>query len=111
MNSWCGVGNLTRDVELRYAASGTAVGSFNLAVSGVGDPLFIEVVVFGDQADSCNKYLHKGSKCAVEGRIALDTWEDKDTGKKRQKHKIVAYRVEFLGGKSNGGEDDPETPF
>jgi len=99
------IGNLTRAVELRYAPSGTAVGSFGLATnrnftSQSGEKkqetCFVRVVVWGKQAETCNQYLAKGSSVFVEGRLIYRTWDSKE-GQKKSTLEIRADRVQFLG--------------
>lgn len=102
------VGNLTRDPEFRNLASGQAVCRLGLATnrqfknkqtgSLVQEVCYIDVDVWGAQAESCRQYLQKGRPVLVEGRLKLDSWEDQ-AGQKRNKHSIVAERVVFL---SNG---------
>ena len=108
------IGNLTRNIELRYTPSGTPVGSFGLAVNRrfkQGDELkeevcFIDVVVFGKQAENATKYLSKGSKVTVEGRLQQRRWE-KEAGDKRSKHEVVAENIVYLDGtKGNGGQNE-----
>ena len=103
------VGNLTQDPELRYTASGTAVANLRIAVSSKyrsGDEykeetLFIDVVVWGKQGESCSQYLSKGRQVLVEGRLQERSWES--DGQKRRKTEIVANTVRFLGKKGDGG--------
>lgn len=106
------VGNLARDPELRYTPQGTAVSDLRLAVSTVRggrgaekkeETVFIDVTVWDKTAENCNEYLSKGRPVLVEGRLIQDTWEDRDTGAKRSKIKIVASTVQFLGGRGEGG--------
>jgi len=104
------IGNLTRDIELRYTPSGTAVAKFGLATNRVyTDPvtkekkqevMFIDITVFGRAAETANQYLRKGSQVLVEGRLSLNQWTDQ-TGQKRSKHEIIAENVKFLGGRDN----------
>ena len=104
------IGNLVRDVELKYAPSGTAIGQFGIATNrtykdtNTGETkqevMFIDVKVFGRSAETANRYLHKGSKAFVEGRLMLEQWVDKN-GYKKSKHSIVAEKVLFLDNKSN----------
>ena len=104
------VGNLTRDIELRYTPSGTAVGKFGLATNRVyNDPvtkekkqevMFIDITVFGRNAETANQYLKKGSQVLVEGRLAFNQWTD-NMGQKRSKHEIIAEQVKFLCGREN----------
>ena len=103
------VGNLTQDPELRYTASGTAVANLRIAVSSKyrsGDEykeetLFIDVVVWGKQGESCSQYLSKGRQVLVEGRLQERSWES--DGQTRRKTEIVANTVRFLGKKGDGG--------
>ena len=99
-------GNLTRDPELRMTPGGTAVCDLGLASNRryrkQGDDqmqeetCFVTITVWGRQAESCNQYLNKGSGVLVEGRLKFDSWDDKDTGKKRTKLTVVADRVHFM---------------
>ena len=98
------MGNLTRDPELRYTPSGTAVVGFGVAVNRryttkEGDRKeeadFFEVEVWDKQAENCNEYLSKGRGILVEGRLRQDRWED-ESGNRRSKLKIVASSVQFL---------------
>lgn len=104
------VGNLTRDIELRYIQSGTAIGSSGLAVNRKfnvnGDKreetCFIDITFFGRQAEVANQYLNKGSKVLIEGRLKFDTWQDQN-GQNRSKHSVVVENMEMLGGQQNQG--------
>ena len=97
------IGNLTKDPEIRYTPNGTAVASFRLAVNRrykQGDEFkeevcYIDIVVFGKQAESCGQYLNKGSGVIVEGRLQEKRWDTED-GQKRSKHEVVAQTVRFL---------------
>lgn len=99
------IGNLTRDPEYRNLASGQAVCRLGLATnrqfknkqtgSMVQEVCYIDVDVWGAQAESCRQYLQKGRPVLVEGRLKLDSWDDQ-SGQKRNKHSIVAERVVFL---------------
>lgn len=126
------LGNLTRDPEVRYTPSGTPVATLGLAVNNrmkqgdewKDDPCFIDVVVFGKQAESCGEYLSKGQPVLVEGRLRYRSWEGQD-GQKRSKHEVSAFRVQFMpkvgrspGGGGFSGEmsegepmDDDDVPF
>ena len=113
------MGNLTRNPELRYTPSGTPVASFGLAVSRrfkQGEDLkeevcFVDIVVFGKQAEHCGQYLSKGNGAIVEGRLQQRRWETED-GQKRSKHEVVAQTVTFMlkrqeGGGGGGGGGEP----
>jgi single-strand DNA-binding protein len=98
------VGHLTRDPEVRYSATGTPVATLGLAVntrvkgqdgSWRDDPCFIDIVVFGNQAEACGESLEKGAPALMEGRLQYRTWEDAQ-GHRRSKHEIVAARVQVL---------------
>lgn len=110
------IGNLTRSIELRYTPSGTPVGSFGLAMNRrfkQGDELkeevlFIDVVTFGKHAENAAKYLSKGSKVNVEGRLQQRRWET-ETGDKRSKHEVVAENILYLDG-TKGHEAAQEEP-
>jgi len=103
------VGNLTRDPELRYIPSGTAVSEIGLAVNDrvkrndqwVDETTFVEVTLWARTAEVANEYLSKGSSVLIEGRLKLDTWE-KD-GQKRSKLRVVGEKMQMLGGGSRGG--------
>jgi len=109
------IGNLTRDPELRVTPKGTAVCQFGLAVnrqykdeSGAtrDETAFIDIEAWGKQGELCSKYLQKGSLAFIEGRLRFDSWEDKTSGQKRNKLKVVLENVQFLtrGGGGGGGE-------
>ncbi len=101
------IGNLTKDPELRYTPQGTPVSTFRLAINyryKQGDDLkqettFIDIVVFGKQAESCSQYLNKGSSVLVEGRLQERRWES--DGQQRSKFEIVAQSVKFLSSKKD----------
>jgi single-strand DNA-binding protein len=102
------VGNLTRDVELRYLQSGTAVGTTGIAVNRRfklsngeqrDETLFIDITFFGRTAEIANQYLRKGSKVLVEGRLRLDSWED-PSGGKRSKHSVVVENMQMMGSRN-----------
>ena len=101
------IGRLTKDPELKYTPSGTAVASFTLAVDrfrknadGEKEADFIPIIAWQKQAENCAEYLRKGSLAAVEGRINVRSYEDKE-GKKRWVTEVVAEAVKFLSGKGD----------
>ncbi len=103
------VGNLTRDIELKYAPSGTAIGSTGIASTrkfkgGDGqmkeEVLFVDITAFGRTAEVMNQYLRKGSKILVEGRLKLDSWTDQNGGK-RSKHSVTIENMTMLDSKSD----------
>lgn len=112
VNSVTLVGRLTRDPELRNTAGGTSVASMRLAYtqsrrapgSGewVEEPGFIDVTVFGNQADTITRFLSKGRQVVVQGRLDFRQWEDRD-GNNRSATQIVANQVQFIGGNESGG--------
>lgn len=97
------LGNLTRDPELRYTPSGTPVSSFGLAMNRryrqgedwKEEVCFVDVVVYGRQAETVGEYLNKGSMALVEGRLQWRSWEN-ETGQRRSKHEVVASNVQFM---------------
>jgi single-strand DNA-binding protein len=103
------VGNLTRDPELRYIPSGTAVSEIGLAVNDrvkrndqwVDETTFVDITLWGRTAEVANEYLSKGAPVLIEGRLKLDSWE-KD-GQKRSKLRVVGERMQMLGGRDGGG--------
>ena len=105
------VGNLTRDPELRYIASGTAVTEIGLAVSDrrktptgewVEETTFVDVTLWGRTAEVACEYLTKGAPTLIEGRLKLDTWETE--GQKRSKLKVIGERMQMLGTRGQGGQ-------
>ncbi len=106
------IGNLTRDPELRHTPKGTAVAELGLAINRVWnneqgqrqeETTFVDVTLWGRQAEVAQQYLTKGSPAYIEGRLQLDTWDDKATGQKRSKLKIVGEALQLLGAKGGGG--------
>ena len=115
------IGNLTRDPELRVTPKGTAICQFGLAVnrqfkdeSGAtrDETTFVDIEAWGKQGELVSKYLTKGSPAMVEGRLKLDQWEDKQSGQKRSKLKVVLDNVQFLStrGGAGGGGGAPGAP-
>ncbi len=110
------IGNLTKDPELRYTPQGTPVSTFRIAVNtkykqsdeAREDTLFIDVVTFGKQAETCSQYLNKGKSVLVEGRLQERRWES--DGQQRSKFEVVAQTVRFLSRKGGGeGQGTPDT--
>src|SRR5580704_7287086 len=104
------VGNLTRDPELRYIPSGTAVTEIGLAVNvrrkgangeWIEETTFVDVTLWARTAEIASEYLNKGSNVLIEGRLKLDTWE-KD-GKKNSKLRVIGERMQMLGARGAGG--------
>jgi single-strand DNA-binding protein len=106
-------GNLTRDPELRSTASGMAILKLGVAVNDrrknqqTGEwedaPNYIDVIVFGSRGESLSRFLSKGTKVAVEGKLRWSQWEDKETGAKRSKIEVVADDVDFMSSRGEGG--------
>ncbi len=104
------IGNLTKDPELRYTPQGTPVATFSLAINysyKQGDEwkketTFVDIVVFGKQAESCGQYLNKGSSALVEGRLQERRWES--DGQQRRKFEVVAQSVKFLSSRKSGAQ-------
>jgi len=112
-------GNLTRDPELRYTPKGTAVAKLGLAVNRSWttetgekreEATFVDVDAFGKQAEVISQYLRKGRSLLVEGRLRLETWDDKATGAKRSKLGVVLESFSFLdsGNREGGGGGAPQ---
>ena len=107
-------GNLTKNPELRYTPSGTPVTSFSLAVNRrfrqaedlKEEVCFIDIVVFGKQAEHCGQYLSKGNGVIIDGRLQQRRWETED-GQKRSKHEVVAQAVVFLPKRQEAGAVEP----
>jgi len=102
-------GNLTRDVEIRYTQSGSAIGNTAIATSRkfksqTGEQkeeiLFVDITFFGRTAEIANQYLRKGSKVLVDGRLKLDQWTAQD-GSKRSKHSVTVENLQMLGSKDD----------
>jgi len=105
------IGNLTRDPEIKYTPKGTAIADIGLAVnrnytteSGEKreEVTFIDVTLWGRTAEIVGEYCKKGRPIFIEGRLQLDTWDDKQTGQKRSKLKVVADNIQLLGGREGG---------
>jgi single-strand DNA-binding protein len=109
------IGNLTRDVELRYTPSGTAIAKFGLATNRTykdtitkenkQEVMFIDITMFGRSAETANQWLNKGKKVLIEGRLVLDQWTGND-GQKRSKHSVVAEKMQFMDNRSENSSID-----
>jgi single-strand DNA-binding protein len=106
------LGNITRDLEVRYTPKGTAVCDLGMAVNRVrtgdnGEKIeevtFVDVTLWGRQAELAGQYLAKGRSVFIEGRLQLDQWDDKQTGQKRQRLRVVGENMQFIGGQGGGG--------
>src|ERR1700746_1728517 len=100
------IGNLTRDPEVRYTPKGTAVADLGLAVNRVysgedgekkEETTFVDVTLWARQAEIAGQYLKKGRPVFIEGRLQLDTWDDKQTGQKRSRLRVVCENMQLLG--------------
>lgn len=108
------IGNLTRDPELRYTSKGTAIAKIGLAVNRswrteTGETkeevTFVDVDSFGRQAETLGQYMKKGRPIMIEGRLRLETWDDKQTGQKRSKLGVVMESFQFLDFGGRGSEE------
>ncbi len=106
------MGNLTRDPEIKYTPKGTAIANFGIAINRVFTPeggerreevTFIDLEAFGRTAEVIGEYFKKGRPIFIEGRLKLDQWDDKTTGKKQSKLRVVVDSFEFLGSREGGG--------
>ena len=107
------MGRLTRDPELRYTPKGTAVADIAMAINRyrsvdggerTEETTFVDVTLWGRQAETANQYLAKGREVFIEGRLQLDSWEDKSSGQKRSKLKVVGESMQFVGGPNPGSQ-------
>jgi len=105
------IGNLTRDPEIKYTPKGTAIAAFGLAVNRnysteTGEKreevTFVDLEAYGRVAEIIGEYCKKGRPLFVEGRLKLDTWDDKQSGQKRSKMKVVVENMQLLGGRDGG---------
>jgi single-strand DNA-binding protein len=117
MNKVFLIGNLTRDPDIRYIPSGTAVSEFDIAVNrryknkngeAKDETAFINIETWGKTAEFCSQYLKKGRRIFVEGRLRQDSWEAQD-GTKRQRIRVVAERVQFADFKPGAAAAAPES--
>lgn len=108
------IGNLTREPEVRYTPKGTAVVDIGMAVNRTWtddsnqkreETTFVDVTFWGRQAETIGQYCRKGSSLYVEGRLQLDTWDDRETGQKRSKLRVIGESFQFLGGKQDAGSN------
>lgn len=100
------IGNLTRDPEVRYTPKGSAVADISMAINRVytaennekrEEVTYFDIVLWARLAELAGQYLHKGSPLFVEGRLQLESWEDKQTGQKRSRLRVVGENMQFLG--------------
>lgn len=114
------MGNLTRDPQVRYIPSGTAVADVGLAISRSWfdkqsnsrkeDVTFVDVTLWGRQAEVAGEYLSKGSGVLIEGRLQLDQWEDRESGQKRSRLKVVGENMTMVGGRGGGSSPPGDRP-
>ena len=106
------LGNITRDLEVRYTPKGTAVCDLGMAVNRIrtGDNgerieevTYVDVTLWGRQAELAGQYLSKGRSVFIEGRLQLDQWDDKQTGQKRSRLRVVGENMQFIGGQGGSG--------
>ena len=105
------MGNITRDIELRYTPKGTAVTDLGVACNRrikqgeewVDETTFVDGTVWGSSAEFVSKYFSKGKSIFIEGRLQMDTWTDQQSGKQRYKLKVIGENVQFAGSNNSGG--------
>ncbi len=106
------LGNLTRDPEIRYTPKGTAVTDLGMAINRIrtganGERIeevtYVDVTLWGRSAELAGQYLSKGRSVFIEGRLQLDQWDDKATGQKRSRLRVVGENMQFIGGQGQGG--------
>ena len=107
------IGNCTRDPEVRYTPKGTAVTDLGLAMNRYysadngekrEETTFVDVTLWGRTAEIAGEYLKKGNPVYIEGRLQLDSWDDKNTGQKRSKLKVVGDNIQLLSSRGGGGD-------
>ena len=111
------LGNLTRDPEVRYTPKGSAVAEVGLAVNRNytteggekrEETTFVDVTLWGRTAEIAGEYLKKGRPVLIEGRLQLDTWDDKQSGQKRSKLKVIGEAMQLLGSRPGSGGESEE---
>lgn len=113
MNNVTLIGNLTKEVELKQISEST-LAEFAIAISEkvkkngkyVDKPVFVNINVWGKSAENCAKFLSKGNKVAIVGKLNFSQWDDKETGAKRSKLDVMAFNVQFLTPKSDTTNHD-----
>jgi single-strand DNA-binding protein len=105
------IGNLTRDPEIRYTPKGTAVAEIGIAINRVftgedgekrEEVTFVDVTLWSRLAELAEQYLKKGRPVFIEGRLQLDSWDDKQTGQKRSRLRVIGENLQFLGARGEG---------
>jgi single-strand DNA-binding protein len=113
------IGNCTRDPEVRYTPKGTAVAEIGMAINRSipshdgerrDEVTYVDVVLWGRLAGVAEQYLQKGKPVFIEGRLQLDSWDDKQTGQKRSKLRVVAESMQLLGSRPSGENRQPTRP-
>jgi single-strand DNA-binding protein len=113
------IGNLTRDPEVRYTPKGTAVAEIGLAINRTysgedgekkEETTFVDVTIWARQAEIAGQYLKKGRQVFIEGRLQLDTWDDKQTGQKRSRLRVVSENLQFIGSRPEGESSSTGAP-
>ncbi len=105
------VGRLTRDVELKYTTSGTAIARFSIANNQsrkdgeqwVDEAHFFDAVMFGRRADALQRYLTKGTQIAIQGTLQQSRWQDKQSGQNRSRVEVIVNDIQLLGSRNSGG--------
>ena len=110
------IGNLTRDPQIKYTPGGTAIAELGMAIGRKWfdkttnqqkeETTFVDVTLFGKQAEVAGQYLAKGRPVMIEGRLQLDSWEDRETGHKRSKLRVVGENLVLMGGKRDEGSGE-----
>lgn len=116
MNKCILIGNITKELEIIYTKEGVCIGNTSLAMNRYynkdgrmqSEVCYIDLRFYGKQAEICNKYLAKGSKIGIVGRLEQNSWMD-NNGNKKSKHVIVVSEVEFLNSKKDENEQKPQT--
>ena len=112
------IGNLTRDIEIKYLPNGTALAKSSIATSHKyktqtgeqkDEVCFLDFTIFGRMAEVAQKYLHKGSKVMLDGRLVFDQWTDNQTGAKRSKHSMMVNEMKMLDSKGENSFTHPIT--
>lgn len=110
------LGNCCREVELKYTQSGMAVTEITVGINEkrknaagqmVDEAVFVDVTLWGKTAEICGEHVQKGQQILIEGRLKLDTWQDRNTGEKRSKLKVTGDKLVFVGSKREGGSPAP----
>ena len=114
------LGNVTRDPEVRYTPKGSAVCDLGIAVNRAyttdsgekrEEVTFVDVTLWGRTAEVASEYLKKGRPVFIEGRLQMDSWDDKQTGQKRTRLRVVAENMQLLGGRPPGGAEGEAVHF